>query len=94
MTRFGVVIMCVGAVTFLLRFLLALLQEAKVLSPGAVKVSFAKFNPFRRDKELIVVSPQVPRPARGLGQRVAPLALTVDEFPPRQTRTPAAALTH
>jgi hypothetical protein len=49
----ALVILCVGAVTFLLRFLAALVTEEMNSPSKTVSVDFARFNPSRRRGELI-----------------------------------------
>ncbi len=49
-------ILCVGAVIFLLRVLAALLKERQRLSPWAIEVYVAKFNPVKRRGELIIMN--------------------------------------
>ncbi len=49
-------LLCVGAVAFMLRFLLALLREGKSLSPRPMRVYFTKFNPAKKRGELIVMN--------------------------------------
>jgi hypothetical protein len=46
-------VLCIGAVTFLLRVLAALVREMVNWSPHTVKVHFAKFSPHKRRGELI-----------------------------------------
>jgi hypothetical protein len=49
-------VLCVGAVIFMLRILADLLTERESLSPGAVRVYFAKFDPVKRPGELIIMN--------------------------------------
>ena len=66
-----------GAVTFLLRFLVALFKECWIVPPRAVRVYLAKFNPTRRQGELIIMnssSQQLKFSAR-TGERIALVAL-------------------
>ena len=58
MLRLLVVMLCVGAVSFLLRVLFALAKEAISLPPRSLRVYLARFNPSRRQGELIVMSPE------------------------------------
>jgi hypothetical protein len=57
----ALVILCVGAVTFLLRVLAALVTEGMNLHPSTVKVHFARFNPSRRRGELIEMNLELNR---------------------------------
>lgn len=56
--RIAIAVLCIGAVTFLLRVLVALLREGMNLPSQAVKFYLAKFSPSGRRGELIVMSPQ------------------------------------
>jgi hypothetical protein len=66
-------VLCVGAVIFMLRILAALLTERKSLSPGTVRVYFAKFDPVKRPGELIIMNSKnyVHNSAVTTGKRVA-----------------------
>jgi hypothetical protein len=75
--RLAVVILCVGAVTFLLRFLVALLKECRSLPPQSVKLYFAKFTPSKQRGGLIIMNPDVNKrefPIKA-GKRVALVVL-------------------
>src|ERR1700676_4843652 len=65
-------LLCAGAVTFMLRFLAALLKEGSG-SPRRVSVYFARFNPPKRRGELIVMNSKnyVSKSAVEAGKRVA-----------------------
>lgn len=54
--RVALAVLCIGAVTFLLRVLLALIKEV-MNQPRGVQVYFARFNPSRQ-QELILVNPE------------------------------------
>jgi hypothetical protein len=54
----ALVILCVGAVTFLLRFLAALVTEGINSPSKTAGVDFARFNPSRRRGELIEMNPE------------------------------------
>jgi hypothetical protein len=70
--RVTLAILCVGAVTFLLRVLTALVKESVSWPPTAVTVHFAKFNPSRRQGELIEMSPESRRrKVSAIGERMA-----------------------
>jgi len=58
MLRITMAVLCVGAVSFLLRVLFALLMEATREPARALKVHLARFNPGRQQGELIVMSPE------------------------------------
>jgi len=45
--RVALVLLCIGAVAFLLRVLAALLRDG-MRSPASIQIHFAKFNPSRR----------------------------------------------
>jgi hypothetical protein len=70
--RVALAILCIGAVTFLLRVLTALVQEWISMPASAVRVHFAKFDPSRRRGQLIAMNPEPGRkvPAGG-GERKA-----------------------
>lgn len=57
-TRLTAALLCISAVAFLLRVLVALLKEEKCLPPRVVKVYLAKFNPSNKRGELIVMNPE------------------------------------
>jgi hypothetical protein len=60
--RVALAILGVGAVTFLLRFLIALVKEGMSVPPRAVRVYLAKFNPSGQRRELIVMNPERQKP--------------------------------
>jgi hypothetical protein len=64
--------LCIGAVTFLLRFLVALVTEGMNLPPSTARVHFARFSPTRRRGVLIEMNPEQSKkvPARR-GERKA-----------------------
>jgi hypothetical protein len=70
--RVALVILCVGAVTFLLRVLAALVTEGINSPSKTVSVDFARFNPYRRRGELIEMNRELNKrvPARR-GERKA-----------------------
>jgi hypothetical protein len=77
MLRLAMAVLCVGAVSFLLRVLFALVLEATKVPARALKVHLAKFNPSRQQGELIVMNPEAVQrkfPARA-GKRMALVAL-------------------
>jgi hypothetical protein len=53
--KLSIVVLCLGAVSFLLRVLVALVREALTAPPQSVKAYLARFNPRREQKELIVM---------------------------------------
>jgi len=53
--RVALAILCVGAVTFLLCFLIALVKEGMSAPPRAVRAYLAKFHPSRQHGDLIVM---------------------------------------
>ncbi len=71
--RVALAVLCIGAVTFLLRVLAALVKESMSVPPRALTVYLTKFNPSKQRGELIVMSPdalnrQYPRKT---GERIA-----------------------
>ena len=54
--RLALTLLCISAVIFLLRVVVALVKEWVSLSRGTVKVYVAKFNPSGRRGELIVMN--------------------------------------
>ena len=58
--RVALEVLCIGAVMFMLRFLVALLKEVTNLSHPA-QSNLGRFNPPMRRGELIVMRPVVPR---------------------------------
>jgi len=71
--KLALIVMCVGAVAFLLRVLAALVQESKSPAPRAMKAYHAKFHPLRKRGELIKMTPDAVtrRFSAGTGQRIA-----------------------
>jgi len=70
-------VLCVGAVIFLLRALVALMKEAMSPPPRPLKVHLAKFHPCKRQGELIVMNPEASKrkfPERA-GVRIAMVTL-------------------
>src|SRR5579859_5223640 len=55
----ALVLVCVGAVTFLVRVLAALIKECAAPRHRKVEAYFAKFYPLRQRGELIVMNPNV-----------------------------------
>jgi len=69
-------VLCVAAVGFLLRLLVALLREAMGKPPSTLKVLLAKFTPRKQLGELIVMTPPVPNKSRTrTDERIALAAL-------------------
>lgn len=54
-------VLCVGAVIFLLRVLVALVKEHSNTSVRSVELYWAQFHPQRRQAQLIVLTPEVHR---------------------------------
>jgi len=73
--RMALAVLCIGAVTFLLRVLVALIKEA-MNQPRGMKVYLAKFSPSRRQEELILVNPEF-RPGYSAAEAGARIALVV-----------------
>jgi hypothetical protein len=73
------VVLCAGAVTFLLRVLLAFVKDAMMAQPQAWKGHLAKYNPIRRRGELIVMSHEAQKRKFPMakGGRIAVVALAV-----------------
>jgi hypothetical protein len=71
--KVALVILCIGAVTFLLRVLGALVKEALSWRPGVDTVPFAPFNSSRQRTELIEMDlkEQMRRPSLQAGRRMA-----------------------
>ena len=71
--KLALMVLCVGAVVFLLRVLAALVQESKSPAPRAMKAYHAKFLPPRKRGELIQMTPDAVtrRFSAGTGQRIA-----------------------
>jgi Putative beta-barrel porin-2, OmpL-like. bbp2 len=55
--RVALAVLCFGAVTFLLRVLVALVKESMSLPPRSLTVYLTKFNPSKQRGELIAMSP-------------------------------------
>jgi hypothetical protein len=55
--RVALAILCIGAVTFLVQVLAALMKETKIV-PGRTVIHFAKFKPAKRPEELIEMIPE------------------------------------
>lgn len=71
--RVALAILCVTAVTFLLRFLIALVKEGTRVPPRAVRVHLAKFNPSRQRRDLTVINLELQKRtfSRCAGERIA-----------------------
>ena len=72
--RIALAILCLGAVTFLMRVMAAFIKEARI-GPSNSMIHFAKFNAARQRRELIEMNPtalnqNVPRRA-GERERIA-----------------------
>ena len=70
--RVALAMLCVGAVAFQLRFLAALIKEAK-RRPASAMIHFAKFKPFEQRGKLIEMKAQTPtrRVSAKTGKRMA-----------------------
>jgi hypothetical protein len=71
--RVALAILCIGAVTFLLRVLAGLVKEWMRMSPSRARIHLAKFDLSRPRGELIEMNPEVRvqrNPAR-TGERIA-----------------------
>lgn len=71
--KLALVVLCIGAATFLLRVLAALVREYKSPVPRTLKTCLAKFRAPRQQGELIVMDPEAMAsrfPAK-TGQRIA-----------------------
>src|SRR5579863_7268151 len=80
--RLATAIVCVCAVTFMLRFLVALLKEGMSLPSRAVNIYFAKFNPSRKRGELIFMNPtKREKSAMATGKRAALLIVAATLLP-------------
>jgi hypothetical protein len=66
-------VLCIGAVTFLLRVLAALITEAMSKRPRNMQVDLAKFRPTIRRQELMLVNPGAQKRTSplGTGKRIA-----------------------
>ena len=53
----GLSVLCICAVAFLLRVLVALVKEGMRSAPLAAKFHFARFNPSQRRREVVVMRP-------------------------------------
>jgi putative OmpL-like beta-barrel porin-2 len=74
--RLGLSVLCIAAVTLLLRVLVALLKEARSWQPRTAKIYLAQFNPSRKRGELIFMNPTKPEKfARETGKRAALMVL-------------------
>jgi hypothetical protein len=75
--KFAIGLLCASAVIFMARVLAALVKERKSLSPQAIRVYFAKFNPVKRRGELIVMNSKnyVHKSAVETGKRAALIAV-------------------
>ena len=56
--RMALALLCIGAVTFLLRVLVALVREA-MNKPDVMRGNLARFSPSRRGAELILIIPRL-----------------------------------
>jgi putative OmpL-like beta-barrel porin-2 len=77
MQKLAIAALCIGAVGFLLRVLFALAKEATSPPRRALRAYLARFNPSKRQGELIVMNPEAVKrklPAR-TGERIALVAL-------------------
>jgi branched-subunit amino acid transport protein len=59
--RVALALLCVGAVAFLVRVLVALLKEG-TQAPPTVRFHFARFNPSKRGGELVVMNLEAQKP--------------------------------
>jgi hypothetical protein len=75
--KFAIGLLCASAVIFMVRVLAALVKERKSLSPQAIRVYFARFNPVKRRGELIVMNSKnyVHKSAVETGKRAALIAV-------------------
>jgi hypothetical protein len=71
--RVALLVLCIGAVTFLLRVLVALVRDATSQQPRDMQVYLAKFRPPIRRRKLMLVIPgaQKRRSPPGTGERIA-----------------------
>ena len=71
--RMALVGLCIGAVTFLLRVLVAFVRDATSPQPLDMQVYLAKFRPPIRRQELMLMNPgaQKHRSPPGAGKRIA-----------------------
>ena len=71
--KVALAILCMGAVTFLLRVLAALVKEWLSYPPSAIRIHIAKFEPVRRQGELIEMNPKAfgQKASARAGQRIA-----------------------
>jgi hypothetical protein len=67
--RVALAVLCIGAVTFLLRVLVALVKDWMRLPPRTAKFYRARFNPSKQPGELIVVDPQAQQRGYPRGNR-------------------------
>jgi hypothetical protein len=56
--RVALVLLCIGAVTFLLRVLAAFVKEWMSMAGSEPRVHFAKLNPSRQRGELVEMNPE------------------------------------
>ena len=71
--RMALVVLCIGAVTFLLRVLVAFVRGATSQQPRDMQVYLAKVRPSLRRRKLMLVNPGAPKrtsPPR-TGERIA-----------------------
>jgi len=70
--KIALALLCIGAVTFLLRILTALVKEAKN-TPASAVIHFAKFKPRGQRRALIEMNVEVPRRnvSTRTGERIA-----------------------
>jgi hypothetical protein len=68
--RTALSLLCIGAVTFQLRFLAALVKEAKSM-PSSTVIYLVKFKPSRQRGELIEMSMQTRNVSARTGERMA-----------------------
>ena len=57
--RVALAVLCIGAVAFLLRVLMALLNEWTNQTSGPVRIYIAKFNPSRRRGQLVEIDAEL-----------------------------------
>jgi hypothetical protein len=71
--RVALILLCIGAVTFLLRVLAALIKEAMSKQPRDMRVYLAKFRAPIRRRKLMLVNPGAQKRTSppGTGDRVA-----------------------
>jgi hypothetical protein len=71
--RVALIVLCIGAVTFLLRVLVALVRDAASQQPRDMQVYLAKFRPSIRRRKLMLVNPGAQKRTSppGTGERIA-----------------------